>query len=36
LSIFLPFFFFPSLHLVLCYYVLDRIVGGFNFLFSVP
>jgi hypothetical protein len=28
------FFFFPLLHLVLCNYVLDRLVGGFNCLFS--
>jgi hypothetical protein len=33
---FYPFFFFPSLHLVLCNYVLDRLVGGFNCLFSFP
>jgi hypothetical protein len=31
-----PFFFFPSLHLVLCNYVLDGLVGGFNHLFSLP
>jgi hypothetical protein len=29
-------FFLPSPHLVLCYYVLDRLVGGFNYLFSFP
>jgi hypothetical protein len=29
-----PFFFFPSLHLVLCKYVLDKLVGGFSCLFS--
>jgi hypothetical protein len=31
-----PFFFFPPLHLVLCYYVFDRLVGGFSHLFSFP
>jgi hypothetical protein len=30
------FFFFPLFHLVLCNYVLDRIVGGFNCLLSFP
>jgi hypothetical protein len=30
-----PFFFFPSLQLVLCNYVLDRLLGGFNCLFSL-
>jgi hypothetical protein len=29
-------FFFPSLHLVLCNYVLDRLVGVFNCLLSFP
>jgi hypothetical protein len=29
-------FFFPSLHLVLCNYVFDRLVGGFNCLISFP
>jgi hypothetical protein len=28
------FFFFPSLHLVLCHYVLDSLVGDFKCLFS--
>jgi hypothetical protein len=31
-----PFFVFPSLHLVLCNYVLDRLFGGFSHLFSFP
>jgi hypothetical protein len=31
-----PFFFFPSLQLVLCSYVLDRLVGVFDALFSFP
>jgi hypothetical protein len=31
-----PFFVFPSLHLVLCNSVLDRLVGGFSHLFSFP
>jgi hypothetical protein len=35
-SDFHPFFFFPLLHLVLCNYVLDRLIGGFNCLFSFP
>jgi hypothetical protein len=26
----------PKLHLVLCRYVLDSLVGGFNYLFSFP
>jgi hypothetical protein len=26
----------PMLHLVLCNYVLDRLVGGFSHLFSFP
>jgi hypothetical protein len=30
------FFFFPLFHLVLCKYVLDRLVGGFSDLFSFP
>jgi hypothetical protein len=29
-------FFISSLHLVLCNYVLDRLVGGFSLLFSFP
>jgi hypothetical protein len=29
-----PFFLFPSLHLVHCNYVPDRLVGGFSHLFS--
>jgi hypothetical protein len=29
-------FFYPLLHLVLYNYVLDRLVGGFNCLFSFP
>jgi hypothetical protein len=33
---FYPFFVFPLLHLVLCSYVLDRLVGGFSHLFSFP
>jgi hypothetical protein len=33
---FYPFFFFPLLHLVLCNYVLDKLVGGFIHLFSFP
>jgi hypothetical protein len=28
-----PFFFFPSLHLVLCNYALDKLDVGFNHLF---
>jgi hypothetical protein len=35
-SDFHPFFFFLSLHLLLCNYVLDRPVGGFSQLFSFP
>jgi hypothetical protein len=31
-----PFFFFPSLHFVLCNYVLDKLVSGFSHLFSSP
>jgi hypothetical protein len=31
-----PFFFFPSSHLELCNYVLDRLVGGFSHLFPFP
>jgi hypothetical protein len=31
-----PFFFFPSLHLVLFNYVLDSLVGVFSHLFSLP
>jgi hypothetical protein len=31
-----PSFVFPTLHLVLCNYVLDRLVGGFSHLFSFP
>jgi hypothetical protein len=30
-----PFFFFPLLLLVLCNYVLDRLVGVFSHLFSI-
>jgi hypothetical protein len=33
-SSFHSFFFFPSLHLVLCNYVFDRLVGDFNHLIS--
>jgi hypothetical protein len=29
-----PFFVFPLLHLILCNYVFDRLVGGFSHLFS--
>jgi hypothetical protein len=29
-----PFFFFPLLHLVLCYYIFGILVGGFDFLIS--
>jgi hypothetical protein len=29
-------FVFPSLHLVLCNYVLNRVIGGFSHLFSFP
>jgi hypothetical protein len=35
-SDFHPFFFFPSLHSVLCNYVFDRLVGGFDCLISFP
>jgi hypothetical protein len=28
--------FFPSLNLMLCNYDLDRLIGGFNCLFSFP
>jgi hypothetical protein len=31
-----PFFFFPSLHLVLFNYVVDRLFGVFSHLFSFP
>jgi hypothetical protein len=31
-----PFFFFPLLLLMLCNSVLDRLVDGFNCLFSFP
>jgi hypothetical protein len=31
-----PFVVFPSLHLVLSNYILDRLVGGFSHLFYFP
>jgi hypothetical protein len=35
-SDFHSFFFFPLLHLVLCDYDFDKLVGGFDYLISLP